>query len=274
MEILTVYVGQGELAAIRHQGEAVIVDSRWQEERADDIEHQLDIFLKNQDVVGLILTGFDNDHADPNGVDHILDKYEPDWVMYPKYYKDTDNATQVFNVIRKHERRREGTNHPLVKISVRLDDLDSRHLNDLSQYFNYELFSPHTADMDNSNNCSIVLKLTGLGGDGFAYLITGDTENERWETITQFFGNGLKSDVLSAPHHGSKNAAHPKMVLLVSPNTVLISAGVDNQYGHPDTQALKVYQRVAKHVFQTNVEGGVSLHTKRHGDDFETLLVQ
>lgn len=274
MEILTIYVGQGNLAAIRHQGEAVIVDSRWFDERADDIERQLELFLKNQSVVGLVLTGFDNDHADPNGVDHILDKFEPHWVMYPKYYKDTDNATAVFNVIRKFERRREGTNHPLRRISVCVDKLDSRLLNDLSQCFNYELFSPHTEDMDNSNNCSIVLKLIGLGGDGFAYLITGDTENERWDSITRFFGEGLKSDVLSAPHHGSKNAAHPKMALLVSPNTVLISAGVDNQYGHPDRQALKLYNRVAEHVFQTNVENGVSLHTKRQGDDFLTRLTR
>ena len=154
MEILTVYVGQGELAAVRHRGEAVIVDSRWLDERANDIERQLGVFLKNQSVVGLVLTGFDNDHADPNGVDHILEKFEPDWVMYPKYYKDTDNATAVFNVIHKHELRRKGTSHPLHKVSVRLDDLNSRQLNNLSQNFNYELFSPHTEDMDNSNNAA------------------------------------------------------------------------------------------------------------------------
>ena len=118
------------------------------------------------------------------------------------------------------------------------------------------------------------MKLVGLGGDGFVYLITGDTENERWDIITRIFGDGIKSDVLSAPHHGSKNAAHPKMALLVSPNTVLISAGVDNQYGHPDPQAVKLYNRVSEHVFQTNIEDGVSLHTKRQGDDFLTLLVR
>ena len=274
MEVLTVYVGQGELAAVRHRGEAVIVDSRWFTERADDIERQLRIFLKNQSLVGLVLTGFDNDHTDPFGVDSILEAYQPDWVMYPKYYKDSDNATEVFNVIRKHERRREGTSRPLSKISVRLDSLDSRFLNDLSRFFEYELFSPHIEDMDNSNNCSIVLKLSGIGGDGFSYLITGDTENERWDTITRLFGDGIKSDVLSAPHHGSKNAAHPKMALLVSPNTVLISAGVGNQYGHPDPQAVTLYNQIAAHVFQTNIENGVSLHTKRQGDDFLTRLTR
>ena len=273
MQTLTVYVGQGELAAVRHRGEAVIVDSRWPDEYADAIESQLRAFLKNQDVVGLVLTGFDNDHADPHGIDAVLETYEPKWIMYPKYYKDTENATEVFRVIRKHERRGKDTRRPLHKISVRLD-LHWRKMNNLSQYFTYELFSPHSEDMDNSNNCSIVLKLTGIGGDGFSYLITGDTENERWDTIAELFGKNLASDVLSAPHHGSKNAAHPRMALLVSPNTVLISAGVDNQYGHPDAKAVKLYGKVAKHVFQTNIEDGVSLLTKRSKSGFFTRCVK
>ena len=273
MQTLTVYVGQGELICIRHRGEAVIVDSRWPEEHAGTIGRQLQAFLKNQDVVGLVLTGFDDDHADPFGIDYILENYKPNWVMYPKYYKDTENATDVFNVIKKHENRRNNTIRPLQRLSVRLD-LHSRKLSGLSKFFCYELFSPHNEDMDNSNNCSIVLKLTGTGGDGFSYLITGDTENERWDTITGLFGKSISSDILSAPHHGSKNAAHSKMALLVSPDTVLISAGVNNQYGHPDARAVKLYGKVARQVFLTNIEDGVSLFTKRQGDGFVTRCVK
>ena len=98
MQVLTNYVGQGELIGIRHRGEAVIVDSRWPDEHAKAIEKNLRMFLRDQDLVGLVLTGFDNDHADPNGVDIILTTYEPNWIMYPKYYKDTENATEVFKV--------------------------------------------------------------------------------------------------------------------------------------------------------------------------------
>jgi len=54
-----------------------------------------------------------------------------------------------------------------------------------------------------------VLKLTGRGSGGFSYLIMGDTENPRWETINKLFGSALKSHVLAAPHYGSKNATHP-----------------------------------------------------------------
>lgn len=276
MKLLTIYVGQGALAAVRHGGEAVIIDSFMpasDEELVSDIKHQLNVITKGQNVVGLILTGFDNDHAHPDGIDYILSTFVPDWIMYPKYYHDTDNATAVFNVIRKHERRRENTNHPLKKVSVRLDKLDSRILHDLATQFQFELFSPHIEDMDSSNNCSLVLKLTGIGLDSFSYLITGDTEAERWDSINRLFGKELKSDVMSAPHHGSKSGCNPATVTLVSPNTVLISAGVDNQYGHPHSQALAVYQRVAQHVYATNVDGGISLLTRRDVDDFKTIVM-
>ena len=55
--------------------------------------------------------------------------------MYPKYYKDSENAKSVFNVIRKHERRRETTVNPLKRVSVRLDRLESRYLDDLAEEF-------------------------------------------------------------------------------------------------------------------------------------------
>lgn len=270
MEVLTLYVGQGSFAMVRHGTEAIAVDTRWLTDRTDDIESKVGRFLQRRKLVGVVLTGLDDDHADPFGLDWLLENYRPCWVMYPKYYKETDNADEVFNVIRKHERRRKGTSAPLEKVSVRLDQLDSRYLDDLSGEFNLELFSPHIDDMDNSNNCSIVLKIEGIGLDGFTYLVTGDTENERWDRIVELFDDALDSDVLAAPHHGSKNAAHAGMALAVSPNTVLISAGVGNQYGHPDQRAMILYTRVAAHVFKTNIRGGVSWLTKQLGSDFLT----
>ena len=274
MEVLTLYAGQGNFAVVRHGTQAIAVDCRWLAERSDDIESRVSRFLQRRDLVGVVLTGFDDDHADPVGLDWLLDNYTPDWVMYPKYYKDTENAKLVFNVIRKHERRRKATANPLERVSVRLDRLDSRYLDDLAEEFELELFSPHVEDMDNSNNCSIVLKVEGIGPGGFAYLVTGDTEIPRWDRIVELFDDALDSDVLSAAHHGSKNAAHAGMALAVMPNTVLISAGVDNQYGHPDRKAVELYLRVANRVFQTNVRDGVSLLTRRNGSDLRTERVR
>ena len=273
MELLTLYVGQGNFAVVRHGTQAIAVDTRWLAEGSGRIKSTVNRFLQRRHLVGIVLTGLDDDHADPVGLDWLLESYAPDWVMYPKYFKDTENAKLVFGVIRKYDQRRKKTPNPLRRVSVRLDRLESRYLDHLSDDFELELFSPHIEDMDTSNNCGIVLKIEGIGPEGFAYLVTGDTEIPRWDRIVELFDDALAADVLAAPHHGSKNAAHPGMALAVMPNTVVISAGVDNQYGHPDGKALALYTRVADHVFKTNVRSGVSWLTKKLGSDFLTRRV-
>jgi len=276
MDMITVNVGQGSLAIVRHKNDAIIVDSYIPPSGDDTVAYVkgiLSSFLKNYYVRGMILTGFDEDHSDVSGVALVLKKYRPDWVMYPKYFKNTETAKKVFQVIEQQEKERQGTGTPLKRISVRLDKMESRMVEGLSQYFDFELFSPHPEDMDNSNNSGIVLRLQGKGEGGFSYLITGDTENDRWDTINRLFGKALRSDVMAAPHHGSKTGTNVKTLFLVEPNTILISAGVDNQYGHPDSQAVAVFSKIAKHVYATNVNRGVSLFTSLGTNDFKTELI-
>lgn len=262
MDIITVNVGQGSLAIVRHNAEAIIVDSCIPPSGDDTVAYvkkMLSAFLKDHFVQGLILTGFDEDHSDATGVGLILKKYRPNWIMYPKYYKDTDQAKNVFQIIDQQERERIDSANPLKRISVRLDKIESRILKGLSKHYEFELFSPHIEDMDNSNNSGIVIRLQGKGANSFSYLITGDTESNRWETINKLFGKALQSDVMAAPHHGSRTGVNVETLLLVEPNTVLISCGVDNQYGHPDSHAVAVFSKVAKHVHSTHANGGVSL---------------
>jgi len=277
MNIITVNVGQGALAIVRHRQEAIIVDCRIPpsgDSTVAYVKEFMALALKGHNVKGLILTGFDDDHSEIVGASIVLKKYRPDWVMYPKYYKDTDEARRVFALINDEVKTRRFSGSRLEKISVRIDQLANRRLTGLSDKFDFELFSPHIEDMDSSNNCSIVLKLTGRGNAGFSYLITGDTENPRWETINRLFGSALKSHVLAAPHHGSKNATHLASLLNIDPHTVLISAGVDSQYGHPHSQALRVYGQVARHIFSTNMEGGVSLLTQPGPTELTTTLIR
>lgn len=276
MNIITANVGQGALAIVRHQGEAILVDARIPpsgDGTVAYINELMAVSLKDHNVKGLILTGFDDDHSEIVGASIILRKYRPDWIMYPTYYKDSAEATRVFALINEEEKIRRTSSRPLKTKSVRVDNVANRQLTGLSDLFDFELFSPHVEDMDSSNNSSIVLKLTGRGPRGFSYLITGDTENPRWETINKLFGSALKSHVLAAPHHGSKNATHPASLLQIAPHTVLISAGVDSQYDHPSPQAVKVYKQVAKYVFSTNMSGGVSLLTRPGATELTTITI-
>jgi len=255
MQIITGNVGQGALSIIRSQGEAIIVDSNIPPagDTVAFVKELLAFALKGNKLKGLILTGFDDDHSDDVGVALILRKYRPDWVLYPTYYKDTKTAGRVFAIIDGEVAARRGSSSPLSKKSVRVDNVASRNLTGLSDQFDFELFSPHIEDMDCSNNCSIVVKVTGRGPRGFSYLVTGDTEYPRWETISRLFGSALKS---------------------IAPHTVLISAGVDSEYGHPHPAAVKAYASVAKRVYSTNMEGGVTLLTEPGTTELTTRLIR
>jgi beta-lactamase superfamily II metal-dependent hydrolase len=274
MDCLTLYVGQGALTGVRIGLEGIIVDAHMpdcEDVTPEEIQQTLALYFRGIKVRGLILTGLDKDHAHAVGVAWILKQFSPDWIMYSRYFKDTDCAREVFAAINAHEARRAGTNRPLTRHSIRLDKMDGRDLKGLGSQFTVELFSPHLEDMDSSNNCSIVAKITGLDATGFRYLVTGDTETDRWDTICRLFGKHLGADVMAAAHHGAITGAHAKTLHSVSPNTVLISAGVDNSFDHPRGAALLAYQSVARHVWATNAGGeGKNLLTQRSGEDFKT----
>ena len=170
-------------------------------------------------------------------------------------FKNTDTADACFAAIRAFERQSAFT-----KYSVSLERNDTRFYNKLSSEFQIEAFSPHADDMNSSNNCSLVCKIKELR-TGRSYLVTGDTENDRWSSITRIFGSFIAADVLDAPHHGSKNGISAAAMAVIRPHTVLISAGVNNQYGHPDAEATRLFAAHAQKYFVTCYGGGQSLRT-------------
>ena len=73
-----------------------------------------------------------------------------------------------------------------------------------------------------------------------------------WDGINRYFGKYLSASVMAASHHGSRTGVNAQTLLYINPHTVLISAGIDNSYGHPDGVAVQAYSQVAKQVFSTN----------------------
>lgn len=254
MKIYTLNIGQGQFVVVTGDTEAIIVDtfvplSSANQKPINVIGALVDI-LKGKNLIGLMITGFDADHFNEVGLKIVLNKYRPDWIMYPKYFKETDNASKCFDVIDSFEDSKKKFN----RYSIKLDRKTPRLDNSLSKDFTFEIFSPHSADMDSSNNCSLVCKITEKSTEA-TYLVTGDTENDRWDSIVRIFGDSIKADVLDAPHHGSKNGITEEAMRLINPHTVLISAGVDNKYGHPDREAITIFNRYTDNVYSTSSGG-------------------
>ncbi len=259
MQIYTLNVGQGQFVVVTSNTEAFIVDTFVPlnpEMSIVNVKAALSKILNGKELIGLVVTGFDADHFNEVGMKIVLNKYRPNWIMYPKYFKKTATADSCFGVIASFEQQK-----AFRRVSVSLSQNDTRFYNTLSKEFTFEVFSPHAADMDSSNNCSLVCMVRERS-TGSEYLITGDTENDRWNSIVRYFAGSLACDVLAAPHHGSKNGITETAMSQILPDTVLISAGVRNKYGHPDAETVRLFQKHANHVFQTNIAEGQSLRTE------------
>lgn len=271
MKIYTLHVGQGQFVVVVGEKEAFVVDTYVPLEPKEDIVHvksALTTILDGKELIGLIVTGFDADHFNQVGLKIVLNKYRPNWIMYPKYFKDTKNADECFSIIQSFEQQKK-----FQRVSVSLSNNDSRFYTKLSSEFEFEIFSPHSDDMSSSNNCSLVCMVKERS-TGTKYLITGDTENDRWGSIVKYFGGYLKSHVLDAPHHGSKNGITEAAIKLIKPHTVIVSAGVDNQYGHPDSEATILFNAHSQSWFSTNHGKGQSLVTHVSSIEVKTCKFQ
>ena len=262
MEVNTVYAGQGDNAVITHEAEAIVVDVNWPEKDEDKRKKQVDRMMEGNTLKVIILTGYDKDHANERGLEHYLKTYGAEAIMAPKAYQAGENE-------KKKKLKKVARKHGVKWIEVGLEDNSSQEniLKDTCKKFSGELFSPHKEDADEANNGSIVMKITGKGTKGWKYLVTGDTENTRWERINAIFKERLKSDGVAIPHHGSKDASNKKTANLVDAEEAQASAGVGNDYGHPHKKAIDIWKNQGANVRQTNKGQGKSLTTwkNKHG---------
>lgn len=258
MDIYTLNIGQGQFVVVTGGREAIVIDTFVPLNPSRDainVKAALATILIGKSFSGLMVTGFDADHFNEVGMKIVLNKYRPDWIMYPKYFKKTSTADACFGAIQTFE-----TGAGIKRVSVSLSANDTRFYSKLSNDFEFEVFSPHVDDMTSSNNCSLVCKIRERSTN-MTYLVTGDTETDRWLSIVRYFGSALKCDVLQAPHHGSRNGISAEVLAMVQPHTVLVSAGINNSYGHPHPDATALYQKHAENFFRTNYGDGQSLRT-------------
>lgn len=109
-----------------------------------------------------------------------------------------------------------------------------------------------------SNTASIVTRLT-YGESEF--LFTGDSPKAIEEYLVSLDGQGLQSDVLKAGHHGSHTSSGENFLNAVHPNYAVISAGKDNQYGHPHADVLESLRAVGAETKNTADTGSITFVT-------------
>ncbi len=89
-------------------------------------------------------------------------------------------------------------------------------------------------------------------------LITGD-RSAYGERMLLHAGKIPEVDVLIAGHHGSKNSTCEDLLAAAQPQTVCISAGRDNLYGHPAAETLQRLEHFGCTVYRTDRDGTITI---------------
>ncbi len=89
------------------------------------------------------------------------------------------------------------------------------------------------------NTLSCVLQVRGRQGRA---LLTGDIERAQEAALLQRLGaEGLHSEVLLVPHHGSKTSSSAGFIDAVAPQVAVVQAGYRSRFGHPAPEVVARY---------------------------------
>jgi len=106
-------------------------------------------------------------------------------------------------------------------------------------------------EQNDLNDTSICLHLV-YGEKKFLFM--GDA-SENMEKDVAWLG----VDVLKVGHHGSKTSTSEEFLNQIKPKVAIISAGKDNNYGHPNIETLERLESIGAEIYRTDEQGTILL---------------
>ncbi|WP_028862112.1 DNA internalization-related competence protein ComEC/Rec2 [Psychromonas aquimarina] len=236
-------VGQGLAVLLRSAGQSLLYDSgpRYPSgftTAVSEIYPYLKLSgVKNLDY--LIISHSDIDHA--GGFSVINREFKPKHILLGEPLSE---------------------NEPLPRNSRLCQAGQKRQLGSLS----IEVLSPFLITKKNNNN-SCVLRIT----DGFnSLLLTGDIEKKQELLLVREYGDRLKSDLLLAPHHGSKYSSSEAFIKAVDPQRVIYSVGFMNHWGFPAQEVKLRYKKQGVMSVNSGLSGFIRFNIEKQYINMQT----
>ena len=220
-------VGQGQCILLQSEGRTYMVDCGGDSDtETADIAAETLLSQGISRLDGLILTHGDRDHT--GAAENLLSRVKADILILPpeEGMPTSDNAEVVYAE----------------------QDL-------LLTYgkTNLHIFTTDSNRSENENSLCVLFDTENCD-----ILITGD-RSAYGERMLLHAGKIPEVDVLIAGHHGSKNSTCEDLLAAAQPQTVCISAGRDNLYGHPAAETLQRLENFGCTVYRTDRDGTITI---------------
>lgn len=115
------------------------------------------------------------------------------------------------------------------------------------------VFAPVTQESDNESSLALL-----VSQGGFDILATGDM-NAAAERLLLSRRRLPDVEVLVAGHHGSASSTCDTLLALTRPETVLISVGAHNSYGHPASETTVRIESTGAQLLRTDLCGNITI---------------
>ena len=233
-------VGQGDAIFIQSPtGVQMLIDGGRSSAVLRQLASVMGFFDKDLDYV--LSTHPDADHV--GGLVDVLERYqveniirtenESDTLVWSTFENDVESEGATVYMARRGQRYSLGSG---VVLDILFPDVNPSQLE--------------------SNQSSIVARLSY--GET-SVLLTGDAPKGIEEYLVLVEGEHLASDVLKVGHHGSRTSTSELFINEVQPSYAIISAGKDNQYGHPHVEVTDLLFNSGVVTYSTVEKGNIIL---------------
>lgn len=220
-------VGQGQSILLQSEGKTFLIDCGGDDsEDSADLAAQWVLSQGIRHLDGVIVTHYDKDHF--GGIGPLLSRMDTDMLLTP-YLAQIPPLPEISG------------KQLLVREPVQIKLQEGR----------ITVFGPLYSGLDNENSLCVLFE-----SEECAILITGDRSGFGERMLLR--KHALPHvDVLVAGHHGASDSVCQELLSAVTPDTVIVSAGEGNRYGHPAQDTLQRLEQFGCQILRTDLQGTI-----------------
>ena len=244
-------VGQGDSVLILHNGSACLIDAGPYE-----VQDTLPDDLRTLGVEKIELLVMTHPHADHiGGMPAILEEFEVKTLLLPVLDEEDSQTGLLARTL--DTAREQGT-----ELISAQDDMELSLGSGTITVLSTGLLPEDGDSSELGNNGSLCLRFSA---GNFSFLDTGDAEKDSEADLLVRYGRELRSTVFKAGHHGSSTSNTEDFLRAVSPELVVASCGLNNDYGHPHHEVVQRLENLGIPLCRTDLDGSVTVTATENG---------
>ncbi|MDD4699371.1 MAG: MBL fold metallo-hydrolase [Oscillospiraceae bacterium] len=235
-------VGQGDCElVILPNNRTMLIDAGNRNDGDLIVDYLNSLKIKTLDYV--ICTHPHEDHI--GGMRDIIENFDIGQLYLPQFSEDDTPTTRIY------EDLLEAANDKKLSITNSVAGLSILE----EQGLDIHMVAPKSTDYGDLNDYSAVVYLKF---NNTVALFMGDAGKPSEEEIINNKYD-VDADILKVGHHGSSTSSSKEFISAVSPETAIISCGINNSYNLPNDSTLVTLNNAGADIYRTDIIGTIEI---------------